>query len=318
MHSPARLLAALFISASTFATADDRPSAIIAVGAAGDTNYGEVFAKWSADWESACEAGKVRTTKIAPGESAPSERERLQKALQDEPKSGTQPLWVVLLGHGTYDGKVGKFNLAGEDVSVEDLKIWLQPFQRTVVIVAGFSASGAWLKPLSAPGRVIITATKSGTENNFSRLAGNLGAAFRAGADLDKDGETSLLEAWLAAARKTADFYSGEGRLATEHSLLDDNGDGQGTPGDWYTGVRPNRKPQGKAQIDGLFASQITLVPSVSEQSLTPEKREQRNALERELAALREKKAEMPEAEYLSAVEAVLLKIARLYQPSGS
>ena len=57
-------------------------------------------------------------------------------------------------------------------------------------------------------------------------------------ADLDKDGQTSLLEAWLAAAQRTADFYKNEERLATEHSLLDDNGDGLGTPPDWFQGVR--------------------------------------------------------------------------------
>jgi hypothetical protein len=213
---------------------------------------------------------------------------------------------------------VGKFNVRGDDVSADDLVAWLKPFERTVVIVAGFSTSGAWLKPLAAPGRVLVSATKSGMENNFARFGGKLARAFADGADLDKDGQTSLLEAWLAAARQTADFYKEEGRLATEHSLLDDNADGLGTPADWFRGTRAVKKPQGKAQVDGLRASQLVLAPNAAERALSPKQREQRDALERELAALRERKTEMKEDEYFAALEAVLLKLAQLYHDGGS
>ena len=84
----------------------------------------------------------------------------------------------------------------------------------------------------------MITATRSGFEQNFSHLGGYLAAAIgKLEADFDKDGQTSLLEAWLAAARHTADFYKNENRLATEHTILDDNGDSKGTPTDWYRGL---------------------------------------------------------------------------------
>ena len=48
----------------------------------------------------------------------------------------------------------------------------LKPFQRPVIVICGFSASGAFLKPLSGPNRVIVTATKSGAENNYARFGG--------------------------------------------------------------------------------------------------------------------------------------------------
>lgn len=290
-------------------------AAIIAVGAEGDAEYAETFAKWATRWQQACAAGGAKTTLI--GAEAEDARARLQKAIESEAKTG-EPLWVVLLGHGTFDGRVGKFNTRGDDVSAEEVATWLKPFERTVVVVAAFSSSGAWLKPLAAPGRVIVSATKSGTETNYARFGGYLATAFAEGADLDKDGQTSLLEAWLAAARQTADFYKSEGRLATEHSLLDDNTDGLGTPADWFRGTRVVKKVQGKGTADGLRASQLILSPNAAERALSAEQRQQRDALERDLAALRERKAEMKEDEYFTALEAILLKLSALYHETGS
>src|SRR5204863_7310884 len=67
------------------------------------------------------------------------------------------------------------------------------------------------------------------------------------GVDRDRDGQIRLLEASLMASHHTAEFYKAESRLATEHALLDDNGDGLGTPADWFRGVRAEpigRRPQ--------------------------------------------------------------------------
>jgi hypothetical protein len=239
----------------------------------------------------------------------------MKAALDAEPKDGANELWLVLLGHGTADAKDAKFNLRGDDVSVSEIAAWLKPFGRPVIVVCAFSASGAWLKPLAARGRVIVTATKNGSENNYARFGGYLSQAIAdPAADIDKDGETSLLEAWLTAARKTADFYKEEGRLATEHSLLEDNGDGLGTPPEWFSGVRAVKKTKDGTAPDGLRAAQIHLVHSAAERALTAEQRTQRDALERELAALRDRKGTMKENEYFRELEALLLKIARIYR----
>ncbi len=313
------LLLAVVWAASAFADGENA-SVLIAVGAGGEEKYSDAFARWAADWEHACDAGGAKHFTVGLDKPAPdskpaqSDRERLKAALDAEPKEGPNELWVVLLGHGTADAKDAKFNLHGDDLAVSELAEWLKPFRRTTVVVCAFSASGAWLKPLAAPDRIVVTATKNGSENNYARFGGYLAHAIGdLAADINKDGETSLLEAWLTAARKTADFYKDEGRLATEHSLLDDNGDGLGTPPDFFAGVRLVKKSRDGKATDGQRAAQIHLIRSNAERSLSPELRVKRDALERELAALRERKAEMKEDEYLRELEVILLQLAKIY-----
>lgn len=310
------LLAALLITVCARAADDaDRPTVLIVTGAGGDGNYADTFAKWAADWQRASDSAGAKAVPIGLDKEGPTDRERLKSALESERKDGLQEMWLVLLGHGTADAKEAKFNLRGDDIAVSEIATWLKPFQRPVVVVCAFSASGAWLKPLAAPGRVVLVATKSASENNYSRFGGHLaGAIADPAADVDKDGETSLLEAWLVAARKTADFYREEGRIATEHALLDDNADGLGTPADWFSGVRAVKKGKDNARPDGLRAAQIHLVRSAAERALTADQRAERDGLERELAGLRERKATMKEDEYYREIEAILLKLARIYR----
>ena len=294
--------------------AEDHGSVIVAIGATGDDAYKGVFERWAGHWKKASAAGEARCTEIGGDPNETDSLARLRDALKAEAIESSAALWVVLLGHGTFDGKEAKFNLRHDDLAVSDLAEWLKPLRRPVVVVCGFSASGAFLKPLSAPGRVIVCATRSGSENNFSRFGGYFSESIAdPAADLDKDGETSALEAWLAASRRVADFYKNEGRLATEHALLDDNGDGLGTPPDWFQGVRAVKRAKSNQAPDGQRAQQIHLVPSAAERALPPETRAARDALEKELAALRDAKAALPEAEYFLKLEAILLRIARLY-----
>jgi hypothetical protein len=301
------------------ACAEDRASVIVAIGAPGDAAYEGVFERWAEHWRTASAAGEASFTEIGGDSKATESLARLQTALEAEPHESPAPLWVVLLGHGTFDGKEPKFNLRGDDLAASALAEWLRPFHRPVVVVCGFSASGAFLKPLSGGERVIICATKSGSENNFARFGGYFSEAIAdPAADLDKDGETSALEAWLAAARRVADFYKNEGRLATEHSLIDDNGDGLGTPSDWFQGTRAVKRAKTSQPPDGFRAQQIHLVPSPAERALPAEARATRDGLERELAKLREEKAGMIEDEYFAKLETILLSIARLYKAPPS
>jgi hypothetical protein len=133
-------------------------------------------------------------------------------------------------------------------------------------------------------------------------------------ADLDKDGQTSLLEACLLAARLTDQFYKEQGRLATEHALIDDNGDGLGTPLEWFHGVRAVKTAEGGKSVDGVRAHQMVLVRSESEQKLPPAVRARRDELEQNLSALRSKKPELNEDDYYRQLEAILVEIARLYE----
>tara|TARA_B100000609_G_C16995146_1_gene320722 strand:- start:69 stop:611 length:543 start_codon:yes stop_codon:yes gene_type:complete len=173
------------------------------------------------------------------------------------------------------------------------------------------------MNALSGKNRVIITATRSGFERNFCRLGGFLAKSIgNLEADIDKDGQTSLLEAWLAASRYNADFYKNENRLSPEHPLLDDNGDGKGTPPDWFRGIRVTKKSEDpKLLPDGLRTHQLHLIPSEEERKLSASQRAKRDALDIELAKLRAAKELMEEKIYYTELEKLLHKIGRIYYP---
>jgi hypothetical protein len=303
-------------SETATATATNTTSVLVVVGAAGEEEFGQSFVESAGRWAKACrEAGVKPTTIGLETNSAASDLERLQRALASETKDGVAELWLVLLGHGTFNGREAKFNLRGADLSATDLAEWLKPFRRPLAVLDTSSASAPFLAKLSGTNRVIITATRSGNEVNYARLGRFLSEAIAdPEADLDKDGQTSLLEAFLSASRRTAEFYSSEGRLATEHALLDDNGDGLGTPADWFRGVRAVKRAKAGAMPDGLRAHQFHLVRRGSELSLAPATRARRDELELSIAHLRELKGSLDETEYYSRLEVLLLELARLYQ----
>ena len=133
-------------------------------------------------------------------EAGVTDRDRLHSVLVEQSKASRQPLWIVLIGHGTYDGREAKFNLRGADVTDLELAEWLSPVKRQVVVINCASASGPFINRLSGPNRVVVTATKSGFEMNFARFGQYLAEAIAdPRADLDKDGQVSLLEAYLTA-----------------------------------------------------------------------------------------------------------------------
>jgi hypothetical protein len=242
------------------------------------------------------------------------DREILERSLASLAEPSSEPLYLVLIGHGTFDNKTARFNLRGPDVSSGELAGWIKPIPRPVAIVNCASASGPFLTELSGPDRVVITATRSGSEYNFARFGDYLSSAMTdPKADLDKDDQTSLLEAYLLASARVREFYASEARLATEHSLIDDNGDSLGTPADWFKGVRAIKSARDGAAADGLRSAQMVLVRSENESRLSAETRARRDQLEEELERLRRQKAEMAEEEYLGRLESILLALGELY-----
>ncbi len=293
-----------------------RPAVIVVVGAPGTPEYGEQFSNWADLWKQACSKGGSSCTIIGldEAESPGGDRIKLRETLDKEAGQHSTALWLILIGHGTFDGHTAKFNLRGPDVSSYDLTRWLEPIRRPVAIINTTSSSAPFLSSLSAPGRVVITATKSGFEQNYARFGQYLAASIaEPQADLDKDGQTSLLEAFLIASRRVDEFYSSAGRLTTEHALLDDNGDGLGTRADWFRGIRPVEKAEDDAPLDGYRAHQFHLVPSELEKKMTPGLRAERDRLELEVMELRDRKKEFSEDEYFSKLEALLFNITKIY-----
>jgi hypothetical protein len=315
-----------------------QPTVIVVIGAAGTKEFGGQFAKSARLWEEACSKGDAKFAVLgldkiegSPALALPppllsqestgvraNDRTTLQKILADEPKQTTVALWLVLIGHGTFDGRTAKFNLRGPDISADDLAEWLKPLLRPIAVINTASSSAPFLSKLSAQGRVVITATKSGYEQNYTRFGQYLaGAIAEPQADLDKDGQTSLLEAFLTASGRVDEFYSAAGRLVTEHALLDDNGDGLGTRADWFRGIRPVRKAENSASLDGYRAHQFHIVHSEAENKISPGLRAQRDRLELEVIKLRDAKEKFSEDEYFSKLEALLYDIAQIYEQTN-
>lgn len=304
----------------------DRPCVLIVVGAPGEPEYVARFRDWAGQWQAAAEKASAESIRIGLDQGAGAgaggdDRERLRAALAGKAsaESGHEPLWIVLIGHGTFDGREAKFNLRGPDVTDLELAEWLAPVKRPVAVIDCTSASGPFLNRLSGPGRVVVTATKSGHEQNFARFGRYIaGAIADPGADLDKDGQVSLLEAFLTAAGRVNESYRTQAQLATEHALLDDNGDKLGTPADWFRGVRATRRAQDGAPLDGLRAHQLHLIPSAGERAIPPETRRRRDELELSIAALRDEKDKLGEEDYYKRLETLMVELARLYRSNSN
>jgi hypothetical protein len=215
---------------------------------------------------------------------------------------------VILFGHGTYDGDWAKFNLAGPDLRDLD---WAQlldrlPAERQVVINTT-AASGPFVEKLSKPNRIIITATRSGDEQYATAFPEFFVEAFlkSSEADLDKNGNLSLLEAFDYSRDQVVRFYENANRLRPEHPLLDDNGDGNGseTPaahsGDGQLAARTFLMPRASATLQPTGASDNPL-----------EKEKAR--LLTEIENLKARKNNLPEPEYNRKIEELFIRLAKL------
>ncbi len=293
------------------------PTVLLVLGAPGDPEFGTNLVEQATLWSQALELAGARKVELGRTAGGTNDLLELRQTLAAEPTNGLAGLWIVLLGHGTFDGKEARFNLRGPDLSASDLAAWLKPFSRPVAVINTTAASAPFLKPLAGTNRVIITATRSGYETSFARFGLEFARSIASPvADLDQDGQTSLLESFLHASAQVLDSYRTETRLMTEHALLDDNGDGLGTPAEWFRGLRAVKKADGKQSLDGLRAHQWHLVRSEAENRLTADQRAERDALELEVAAWRERKTEVPEVEYFARLEVMLRELAQIYRES--
>jgi hypothetical protein len=313
------VLTLIFAARAAHAQTNEQRTLVLVIGAAGEPEYGDKFSAWAKLWEKGAAEGGMQVRVVGEdAETNENDLTRLQKILGEEVSRQAGELWLVFIGHGTFDGQTAKFNLRGPDISAADLAAALKPCHRPLAVVQCASSSGPFLTALSAPGRVVITSTRSGYEDNATRFGGYMaGAIASPAADLDKDGQTSLLEAFLMASRQVEEYYKNEGLLMTEHALLDDNGDGFGTPPDWFHGVRATKNAAGGKAVDGLRANQMFLIRGTSEQMLSPETRARRDELERQVDALRAGKAAMKTDDYYKQLEGLMVQTARLYETNS-
>ena len=296
--------------------AESSAQIIVAVGAAGTEEYGKEFSDWADHWRNvAKESGaSIELVGDAPATSI-DDREALKSLVTKAASEPSVPLWLVMIGHGTFSRQTAKFNLRGPDVSALELSQWLTDIKRPLVVVNCASSSGPFINQLSAPGRVIVSATKSGTEQNYARFGKYFALAILSpGSDLDHDDAVSVQEAFLRASADVQSFYDNEVRISTEHALIDDNGDARGTPAKMFRGVRPIAAAKDGTELDGNLAKKITLAPIQNQLLLTEQQRKRRDQLEQTLDELRKQKSQLDEKAYQEKIEPIMLELAKLYQ----
>jgi hypothetical protein len=212
---------------------------------------------------------------------------------------------LMLIGHGTYDGTEYKFNIPGPDVTASELAELLGTVRAERQLVVDMtSASGAALPALAKKGRIVITATKSGTEKNVTVFARYwLEAMQNSAADTDKNGTVSALEAFRYAENRTAAYFQNAKLLATEHPQIDDTGSKQG--------VRDPTTASGQ----GLQAAAFPLIrPPVETAAVASGKQKliaKKEQLEAAIDRLKYQKAAMPNDDYKRQLSALLLELAQ-------
>jgi len=278
-------------------------------GLGGEPDYVQRFKMWADDIDGSLKkAGGDSnvTTMIAPTRDAIRSR-MSQLASQAKPNDSVV---LMLIGHGTFDGVDYKFNIPGTDVTGAELAAMLDriPASRQCVVDMT-SASGGAIQFLRKPGRVVIAATKSGTEKNATVFARYWAEALREpAADSDKNESISALEAYLYAQRKTKDFYDSLKRLATEHAVLEDTGKGEG-------GLPQPNNPDGEGRLAASFS--LVRLGANAAAANDPVKRpllERKEQLEEEIDKLKYEKAALPADEYKKRLAALLLELAKVQE----
>lgn len=277
-------------------------------GLGGEPDYEQRFKMWAEDIDGSLKkAGgdmKVFTLEAPTREKIHTQFSDLMKAAKPD-----DALVVVLIGHGTYDGVEYKFNIPGPDVSGAEIGAMLDriPATRQLVVVTTSAAGGA-IEPLRRPNRVVIAATKSGSEKNATVFARFWAEALRdPAADTDKNETVSALEAFHYAQRKTTEFFDSAKRLATEHSVLEDTGKGDG-----------ERDPKPEAATGRLAASfAVVRLGANAEAARDPNKKallDQKEQIENQIDKLKYEKAAMNAADYKKQLTALLLQLAKVQE----
>lgn len=210
----------------------------------------------------------VAASKIASRESIAEAADSLRTATQ-----ASDALWVIVLGHAHYDNKLSWLNIRGPDLShVEFGKLFSGIACREQVFCITTPVSGFFARSLAAPGRVVITATEADQEVNETlfphKLAKNLAEPPPLKElDLNEDGRATLFDLYLRTVKDTLEDYAANEFLATEHALLEDNGDGRATEVqlDYLAEDLGGRRRAGKAAPakptgDGELANRILII----------------------------------------------------------
>ena len=311
-----RALTALLILAAAVpprAAAAEERYALIVSGVSGSEKFAASQKTWVSSLQSTLvqrlgfTAGRVTVLSENGSGATIANRENVTRELAALKSRVTadDTLLVVLMGHGTYDGKVAKFNLVGPDMDSREWKASLDGNPARLVFVNTTSSSFEFVPALSGKNRIVIAATDSAAQKYATVFPQYFIEALDQGAkaDTDKNNRLSVWEAFTYASQAVKQAYEKQGTLVTERSLIDDNGDGVGKEATAATGT------------DGVLAKTTFLDPLPVSSAANPalaglEKR--RITLEAEIEQLKAKKGEMPAGQYEAELERLAIELAKI------
>lgn len=230
-------------------------------------------------------------------------------ALQQD-AGASDHVFVILFGHGGYDNGEARLNIPRRDLSQQDFASLVDGLTAgRVVFINTSSASAPFVEALSGPDRIVITATRTGTQKNETYFPRFMVEALTGDvADRDKDGRISVAELYSYAAEKTDQWFEDNGNIPTENALLDDNGDQQGS-----------RLEELENGADGHLAG-ITyfspaggaaLASADGDQNLDAGWLQERENIEVGIATVKSKKSQMDVDAYYAELEVLFVKLAR-------
>ena len=274
-------------------------------GLGGEADYEQRFKMWAEDIDSSLKkaGGDANIVTLA----APT-RDQIRAKFAEVAKQAKPDDSVVLMliGHGSFDGVEYKFNIPGPDITGAELASLMDKIPATRQLVVNMtSSSGGSMSFLQKKSRIVITATKTGTEKNATIFARYWAEALREpAADTDRNETVSALEAFHYAQRKTTDFFETQKRLATEHAVLEDIGKGEGE--------RTPSTENGEGKLAGVFP--VVRLGANAAAARDPNKRpllEKKEQLEQAIDKLKYDKAALPEQEYKKQLTTLLLELAK-------
>jgi hypothetical protein len=305
------LLVAMAVLLAQPAAGEERWAFILS-GASGGPKYAAQMAEWRAGLQSALvdrygfKADQVRLfvdETVKTGESGSAANVRKAFAEVRKQLGRDDLLVIVLLGHGTYDGDVAKFNLVGPDLTASDWATLLNGIPARLVVVNTTESSFPFLERLSGANRVVITATDSAAQKYATVFPDYFVKAMReASSDLDKNGRTSIFEVFAAASAAVKQHYEQRGQLTTERAVFDDNGDGVG---------REAEAPGPDGAMARLLYLDAELPAAANDPQLAALLRRRRE-LEAEAEALKQKKGSMAAPAWEAEYEKLMLELARV------
>jgi hypothetical protein len=297
-HAFLLVLASAFLHAETYY--------FTVAGLGGEPEYDARFSGWAKDLDKLLHQvephAKIKTLYGADATRANVEAYLKEVAKEAKPDDS---LILMLIGHGSFDEFDYKFNLPGPDLSASQLAALLDKISAHELVVNMTSSSGGSIPVLEKAKRVVITATKAGTEKNATVFPRYWIEGLRdPAADSDKNEIVTALEAFRYAEEKTAKFYETQKRLSTEHALIEDAGKGDG--------VKAPSPENGEGLTANRFA--ILHLGAAAVQSRDPAKLallKQKEELEAQIDDLKYRKASMSVQEYRGQLNQLLIQLAQ-------